>query len=405
MTALLVVLYWLLATAVVYPYCGYPAVLWLLVRIRGAYQAHVRSPSDLPSITLMISAYNEAAVIDTKLRNARNLDYDHARLQILVVSDACDDGTDDIVLRHAAEDARVQLHRQAERRGKTAGINHAIELATGDLVVFSDANAIYATDALRELAAPFADPAVGYVVGAAHYKNVEDSASQDSEGLYWRYELALKELESALGSVVGGDGALYAIRRHLFWPLREDDINDLVNPLQIITAGYRGVFNPRAQCFEEGAESFAKEFKRKRRIVNRSWRATLRYGAALRRAATTTFMFQFISHKVLRWLALPLIIAVLLINLKLVMLGHRIGLYGSLLIALLTSIGLAGRGHWLAQQGREQPRPIYLLYYFYLVNLAALLGIYDEFRGVRHTKWDHVRSAAEVLSSTEKSPP
>ena len=401
MTNLLAVFYWLVVVLIVFPYVGYPLLLWVLIRIRGPYRPAPGTAS-LPTVSLIISAFNEAAVLDAKLKNARALDYPHDKLQILVISDASDDGTDDIVILHAAQDSRILLHRQDERRGKTAGLNSGIEKATGAVVVFSDANAMYEPSAIRELVAPLADPQVGYVVGAAHYSDTDAGQSQESEGLYWRYELAIKEMESAYGSVVGGDGAIYAIRRELFWPLREDDINDFVNPLQIIAAGYRGVFNPRARCYEESADSFAKEFKRKRRIVNRSWRACLRYGEGVRRAGNPAFLFQFIAHKVIRWFAMPLIVLLAIINLILVSRGCS-GVYLLSLLALALSAVLAARGHQLARRGLDQPSIVYLLYYFYLVNCAAMLGIYDESCGVRHSKWDHVRSTADKSAKSDSS--
>ncbi len=383
--------FWLFALGVLYPYLGYPPLLWLLTRVRGAYVPAAPQPDFLPPVTLIISAYNESAVIDAKLENARALDYPADKLQIIVISDASDDGTDDIVRRHGEADPRVVLYRQEERKGKTAGLNGGIGLASGEIVVFSDANAMYAPDALRELVAPLSDERVGYVVGAALYTDSEDGAAQASEGLYWRYELALKKMESACGSVVGGDGAIYAIRRELYWPLREDDINDFVNPLQIIGAGYRGVFAPAARCFEHSADSFGKEFGRKRRIVNRSWRAFLRYGGGLRGAGNPAFVFQILSHKVLRWFALPLLAGAALTNLALVWQGAG-ALYLLTLAVTVVSVVLAWRGRVLDAGGLEQPRIVYLFYYFYLVNLAALLGIYDEARGIRHSKWNHVRT-------------
>ena len=393
MSALFECGYWLALLALLYPYLGYPSTLWLLTLVRGRYRPHKPAPDYLPAVSLMISAYNESAVLDAKLANARALDYPAEKLQIVVVSDASSDGTDDIVKRHAAEDARVMLYRQEERKGKTAGLNRGIELTSGSVIVFSDANAMYAVDAIRQLVAPLRDPAVGYVVGAAHYSDSDQGQAQASEGLYWRYELALKRMESAFASVVGGDGAIYAIRRALYWPLQEDDINDFVNPLQIVTAGYRGVFNPDARAFEESADSFAKEFRRKRRIVNRSWRAVRRYGGALRQSGRPAFVFQLVSHKILRWLAMPCLLALMLFNVLLAL--EPGGWFFELsLLGFVASLVLAGVAHVQMARKQRPPRLCYLFYYFYLVNLAALLGIWDESRGIRHSKWDHVRQSS-----------
>ncbi len=387
---MLELIYWVALIAVVYPYLGYPAVLWVLTRVRQPYVAMPADETWLPSVTLIISAYNEAAVIGAKLANALALDYPPEKLQVVVVSDASDDGTDGIALAEAARDARVTLCRQDERKGKTSGLNQGMLSATGDFVVFSDANAMYDPAAIRELVRPLRDPAVGFVVGAAHYSDSDQGQAQASEGLYWRYELALKEMESSCASVVGGDGAIYAIRRELYWPLREDDINDFVNPLQIITAGYRGVFNPRARAWEESADSFEKEFRRKRRIVNRSWRAMTRYGGALLKADKPAFVFQVVSHKILRWFAMPFIVLLALTNLPLAVTADGT-FYRLSLVALVLSMALARSGQRMIADGAEPARLKYLFYYFYLVNIAAALGIWDEVRGIRHSKWDHVR--------------
>lgn len=393
MTSMLETLYWLSLAAIIYPYLIYPLLLKLLVAARGAWRPTVPPGRDAPSVTLVVSAYNEAAVIEAKLANALALDYPADRFEVLVVSDASDDGTDDIVRRMAASDARITLFRQEERHGKTAGLNRALPQARGSIVVFSDANAMYRPNAIRELVAPLGDARVGYVVGAQRYSDAEAGESQHSEGLYWRYELAIKELESDFASVVGGDGAIYAIRRELFWPLREDDINDFVNPMQIIAAGYRGVFNPRAECHEESADSFDKEFKRKRRIVNRSWRATTRYAAPLFRFRHAAFVFQLLSHKVVRWFAMLWLATFAVANVLLVLFAPSPFFVVSL-AGFVVSIALAVSARHQLRAGRKPPRLAYLFYYFYLVNLAGLLGILDELRGIRHSKWDHVRSAA-----------
>ncbi len=377
----------------VYPYIGYAPVLrWLASRF-PAFDVPSGDPPVWPKVTQVISAFNEAAVIGEKLRNTLSLDYPADKLEVLVVSDASSDATDDIVRTLATSDSRVRLLRMDERGGKTRGLNRALSEATGEIIVFSDANAMYRSDALRELVKPFVDSRIGYVVGAQLYSDSAEEGAESSEGLYWRLELALKEMESRFHSVVGGDGAIYAIRRELFWELRDDDINDFVNPLQIVAAGYRGVFNPRAACYEESAGDYGKEFGRKRRIVNRSFRAFRRYGGALQFGRDARFVFCLYSHKVIRWLALFFLAIGVVAGLALYL---RTGnwLIGLGLAGVAASILVALIGRRMDSAGQSMPKPIYLCYYFYLVNLAAALGIVDEFRGVRHVTWDHVRGRA-----------
>ena len=384
-------MFWCAVALLAYPYLVYPVLLWLLAQVSPRRTTLAGQPSDLPSLTLVISAYNEAEVIGGKIENSIAIDYPVDRLEVLVVSDASDDATDGIVRDWQARDPRVRLVRQEERRGKTSGLNLAMGEARGEVVVFSDANAMYRPDALRKLVRHFADPEVGYVVGAQLYHPGAESEATASEGLYWRLELMLKRLESRFDSVVGGDGAIYAIRRQLFWPLQPDDINDFVNPLQIVADGYRGVFDPEATCTEDAAEGFAKEFRRKRRIVNRTWRAVRRYGHRLSLTRHTRFLFLLLSHKVIRWFSLPIFALALMANVGIVMLAPS-PLYLTTLAAMLAGIGLGLLGRALDRRGLRMPRVVYLPYYYFLVNLAALLGIWDEARGVRHAVWTHVRS-------------
>lgn len=283
--------------ALVYVYAGYPLALELIVWIRGARRI-VRGP-DLPRVSLIISAYNEGDVIATKLQNALALDYPRERLDIVVVSDASTDETDRIVRTFA--DRGVRLARQSARRGKTAGLNAVVPTVSGDVVVFSDANALYEPDAVRKLVRNFADPEVGCVTGEARYLKGDRSAADVTERAYWTYEIRIKRLETAVGSMVGGDGAIYAIRKALWQSLPEDAINDFLNPLQIVGAGWRGVYEPDAVCYEETAAGVGREWRRRVRIVSRSWRAVFQARGVLNPMRVGLFTFSLLSHKVLRW--------------------------------------------------------------------------------------------------------
>ncbi len=382
MTLLLVLTLFCLCLPV-YVYAGYPALLWLLTR-RLPERTHIRAPVE-PSVTLVISCYNEAGVIRDKLVNSLALEYPGA-LSILVVSDGSDDGTDDIVGEFASQG--VRLVRQDGRLGKTMGLNLAMELVDSDIVVFSDANAMYAPDAIRELVCNFADEGVGYAVGAALYTDGQSGASARNENLYWRYELAIKTMESRLSSVVGGDGAIYGIRRCLWQPLQQQDINDFVNPLQIVARGYRGVFDPAAKCFEQTAGDFDREVARKERIVNRSIRGLMRVREVLNPFRFGIFSFQVISHKLLRWL-IPLFLALGVTgSLVLGLAGYGVfqlvaGLAGLVLI-------LAGCGH-LAGDRNALPVWISVPYYFVMVNLYALRGIIRAAQGRTQVTWNSAR--------------
>ena len=237
-------------TVLVYIYLGYPLLLALIVRVRGPRL--VRRGNRLPPVSLVISAFNEAEMIRRKLENAVQLDYPRELLEIVVVSDASTDGTDELAAEYA-DRYGVIVARQPERVGKTVGLNRTVPTLRGEIVVFSDANALYERDALKMLVRNFADPQVGCVTGEARYVEGSRSAADSGERTYWDYEIRLKRLETAIGSMVGGDGALYAIRARLWKPLPPTAINDFLNPLQIVNAGWRGVYEPRAICHEETA--------------------------------------------------------------------------------------------------------------------------------------------------------
>jgi cellulose synthase/poly-beta-1,6-N-acetylglucosamine synthase-like glycosyltransferase len=282
-----------------YVYVGYPLVLKLLVAIRGRRQ--VRHAPVTPSLTLIISAYNEVQVIRRKLDNALSLLYPPELLNIVVISDASDDGTDAAVAEYAGRG--VTLARQPRRGGKTAGLNHVVPTLTTEIVCFSDANAMYEPDALLKLARNFADPDVGCVTGEARYLPGGTSAADIGERVYWDYEIQIKRLETALGSTVGGDGAIYAIRRELWRELPENAINDFLNPLQIVEAGWRAVYEPEAVCHEETAGGIRTEYRRRVRIVSRSWRAVFQAPGVWNPFRTGLFVWSLLSHKILRWLS------------------------------------------------------------------------------------------------------
>jgi cellulose synthase/poly-beta-1,6-N-acetylglucosamine synthase-like glycosyltransferase len=371
-------LFWLLLAIIVYVYAGYPVLLWA-IRMLGGGRPVARGDIE-PQVTIIVSAFNEVAVIGEKLENCLALDYPLGKLQIIVVSDCSDDGTDDAVGAFAARE--VELLRMPDRGGKTVGLNKAIEQSRGEVVIFSDANAMYGRDVVRNMVRNFADKDVGAVVGESTYIDPEVE-SERSEGLYWKYETAIKRLESAIGSVVGGDGAIYAIRRILYVPMRPDALSDFVNPLQIVKAGYRCLYEPDARSYEKAADSFNKEFRRKVRIVNRAWRAMMRLKPLLNPFVYGFFAIELISHKLLRWLVPVFMAGLLVVNIVVAGNGpiYQLVLLGQVLFYILALAGYAMRG------AASIPSVLSVPYYFCLVNIASARGILDVLRGETYTTW------------------
>lgn len=391
MTTVIILLTLLCLLVPVYVYAGYPVLLWALSRLFPS--APVQRDASTPSVTLIISCYNEANVIGKKIDNSLSLDYPAAQLSILVVSDGSDDGSDDIVRSYS--DSRVRLIRQEGRLGKTMGLNRAMENIDTDIVVFSDANAIYAPDAIRRLVASFADPCVGYVVGSALYTDGNDNAAARNEDLYWRYELAIKRWESDLHSVVGGDGAIYAIRRSLWEPLEQRDINDFVNPLQIIAKGYRGKFEPSARCYEETAGNLEKEGLRKRRIVNRSVRGLMRVKSVMNPLRYGWFAWEVVSHKLLRWF-IPLFLVLGVVG-SVVLTLSGIPVFGVVVLGTATVMLMAALGAFFDH--KRLPAPLSMAFYFVLVNANALLGLISAMQGRTQVVWSSARPATGADSS------
>ncbi len=335
-------LFWCSLVLLVYPLAGYPLILTLLRRLKGrALSAPALPPESLPSVSVLLSVYNEERVIGEKIANFLALDYPADRLELLVVSDGSADGTDALVL--ACADPRVRLIRQPERRGKTEALNRAAREAAGEILFFTDADAMLKPDCLRKLMRPFADPRVGLVSGRSVYL---DATGRETEGsLYRRYEEWLKEQEGLLYGIAGADGAVYALRTSLYAPLPPEYINDLAHPVQVVLDGRYALTRADAVVTERSEETdHAAEFNRQTRIMAQAWLIFLGHATKLVLAGRWGFLWQFVSHKVLRWLAAPLMVLLLLSAVNLRHAAAWLALAGLVLLCLGAILGRKGLG-------------------------------------------------------------
>jgi cellulose synthase/poly-beta-1,6-N-acetylglucosamine synthase-like glycosyltransferase len=383
--------FWASVLAVLYVFVGYPLIL-LLVR-RLVQPRPILQQAVWPHVTLIISAYNEQQIIEEKIKNSLALDYPRRLLEVIVVSDASTDLTDNLVERYAAQG--IVLKRMATRRGKTEGINESVPMARGDIIAFSDANVLYAKDAIQKIVRNFSDPKVGCVTGNSCYVGLESSTSGKSENIYWGYERFLKMSESAVGSLVGADGAIFAIRQELFSPLAPDDINDFVTPLQIVSRGYRNVFEPEALCYESTVSKLAQEFRRKVRIVSRSWHGLFRVKTLLNPRLYGWVSFQLISHKVLRWLTPGLLGCLFLSSF---FLPWNDGSREIILGAQVLFYSLGAFGLFLDRAG------VAVLWvsfpaYFLAVNAASAVGTISHMFGKKVIIWKPERSVPTASTS------
>ena len=373
--------FWVSLLLVVYTYLLYPVLLWLLTFRKRSPRYAV--PAEWPSVSLIIAAYNEAGVIQQKIDNSLSLDYPRDKLQILVVSDCSDDGTDQIVAARGKEG--VQLVRLAERSGKTRAQNMAVRVARGDILVFSDANSLYSATALKALVQTFTDPSIGCVCGELRYVNPDQGGAGKGEGIYWHYEQLLKRRESQLCSLVGANGSIYALRRELFDELGDEIISDFIMPIRIWRKRFQVAYQPEAVAVEYSAGSFRDEFRRRTRIIARSLHGLRTEAGVLNPLRHGLFALQLISHKVLRWLV-PVWLIVAFVSSG-VLAGNP--LYRWLFLLQLGFYFLALLGNLFpGQVGRLGL--FYVPAHFCAINLGALVGLWNFATGRRYRVWQPV---------------
>jgi len=376
------VIFWMSLFAIAYAYAGYPAILWLLARSRkDSHRIHSQKIANLPRVSMIVSAYNEEKVIGKKLEDTFALDYPPELLEVVVVSDGSTDRTGEIV--RAFADRGVILRHYEGRIGKTACLNQALPMATGEFVVFSDANSAYGRSALKALVQPFQDSTVGFVTGWTKYGSSEDNSSSGSLGLYSKLELITKELESHLGSCIGADGAIFAIRKELYRPLMAYDINDFVIPLSVNRQGHRGILQREAICFEKDAGSSKGEFYRQVRITNRTIRAIMNYRELLNPFRFGMLSFQLFSHKLCKFLVPLFMVAALLANLLLLASGK---FFLIAFVAQCLFYSTAGAAALVSKAGAIS-RVADAARTFVVVNAAIALAWVKYFQGETYTTW------------------
>jgi cellulose synthase/poly-beta-1,6-N-acetylglucosamine synthase-like glycosyltransferase len=286
-------LFWASLGALVWTHVAYPLAAQALARVRT--RAVRKDAAWEPTVTVVVAAYNEETVIARRLDNLLALDYPPEKVAIVVASDASSDSTNELVRALAAREPRVSL-LDCPRGGKVAAQDRAVRAATSEIVAFSDANATWATDALRHLVANLADPDVAYVCGQLR---LEAAGAGNREGLYWRYEMALRTSESRLGSITGGNGSIYAVRRERYIEVDPRWGHDLSFPYRMVQGGARAVYEPQAHAFEKPTPSNVTEYRRKVRMFEHCWEIALR-GSMLRRLPPG-YLVAMISHRTLRY--------------------------------------------------------------------------------------------------------
>ncbi len=381
------IIFWLSAAALLYTYVGYPLLLILASRLRG--RPVRREPQFTPAVSFVITAYNEERDLAAKLENTLALDYPKELLEVIVASDCSTDRTDEIVRGFAARG--VRLHRQPERLGKTAAQNAAVELAHGEIVLFSDATTHYQRDVLRVLMPSFADPTVGCATGRVAYTDPGSTSVGHGTRSYWSYEFLLKKHESNVRSLIGVCGCLYAVRRSAYVPLYHEACSDFIIATKMVEQGLRAVYEPDAVCVEETNQQGGKEFKTRVRIMTQTFADLWRNRRMMNPFRTGFYAVELLSHKVMRYLVPVFLILALVASAAL---APRSLFYAVAFIAQLCFYGAAAAA-WLLERMGLHNRLLAIPHYFVLANLASLIAFYKFARGERYVRWEPIRASAE----------
>jgi cellulose synthase/poly-beta-1,6-N-acetylglucosamine synthase-like glycosyltransferase len=367
----LAVVFWICAGLIVYTHLGYPLVLRLLVGLRRRPTLQPVTWEQPPRVSLIVAAHDEEEVIAIKVANALALDYPRERLELIVASDGSADAT-----AERARAAGADLVLDLPRGGKIAAQNAAAERASGEILAFSDANSLWRPDALRHLVEPFADPSVGYACGQVRFV---DEGGGNLEGAYWRYEMAVREMESALAGVTAGNGAIYAVRAAAYVPLAPSGSHDLSFPFELAKRGLRSLFVPWAAAEEKMVPTLEGEFARKRRMMVGLWDIVVGEGMLSPRGYSPLYALELVSHRLLRYLTPLLHLVVLAANVALLGEGWVYTVTLAIQLAVIVSAIL---GRWLP------PPPLRIARYYVMTTASIAAGLWDRLRHGPPGAWE-----------------
>ena len=372
------VLFWICLIICVYTYVGYGILLYLLVLlkrlIKGApQQAELPNDQALPDVAFMVCAYNEQDVVEMKMKNIHDFDYPKEKLHVIWVTDGSTDDTNERLKAYPD----VEVVFSPERRGKTAALNHGISQVKSEITVMTDANTLVNREAIREIVRCMQDPQVACVAGEKRVMSRhEGEIAAEGEGLYWKYESALKRLDSELYSAMGAAGELNAIRTKLYEPMPEAALlDDFVMSMKLVEQGYKIAYTSKAYAMEYGSANLEEESKRKRRIAAGGLQSSWWLRSMMNPFKNPIVAFQFVSHRVLRWSITPIaLMALIPLNVALVMMKG--GTVYTIIWILQILFYLAALGGYLLEQHGRKNKLLYVPYYFLFMNINVFRGMH-----------------------------
>ena len=379
------IVFWASVAALLYTYAGYPLLIFIVSRLRPR---PVRRGENSPSVTMVITAYNEERHLRAKLENTMAIDYPRDLLEVIVASDCSSDATDKIAREFSG--FGVKLLRQPKRLGKTAAQNAAVEQAKGDIILFSDATSHYESNVLRALLPDFADASVGCVAGRLVYVDKSDSRVGRGARSYWNYESFLREHESRACSLIGAPGCLYAVRKSAYVPLYHEACSDFIIATKMVEQGLRAVYQPAAVCTEETNDRADKEMRMRVRVIAQTFTDLWRHRAMMNPFRSGWYAVQLFSHKVMRY-AVPFFLIATMVSSAALAFTSRWYLIFVLGQVACYSSALAGS---LLECLGVRNRLLALPQYFLLANIASLIAFHKFLTGERYATWEPIRESA-----------
>jgi cellulose synthase/poly-beta-1,6-N-acetylglucosamine synthase-like glycosyltransferase len=391
------ILFWIFLFIIVYTYVGYGILLFLIIKIRRFFKIGNKVATNAsyePQVTLFITAYNEKDYVTAKMKNTLELEYPKEKMNIIWVTDGSDDGTPDLLKGYP----HTTVHHLNERNGKIGAMNRGMGFVKTPIVIFSDANTNLGKESIRRIVNLFGNPKVGCVSGEKRIINKEsDVASGAGEGIYWKYESALKKWDAELYSVVGAAGELFAIRTKLYQHVEKDTLlDDFMISLRVAQDGYTIQYDPEAYAIETASANVKEELKRKIRISAGGIQSIVRLRSLLNIFKYGTLSFQYISHRVLRWSLTPLCLVLLIPLLSIIAVNEGVfsfKLYPILfwLQVLFYAAALLG---WFLENRETRIKILFIPYYFFIMNLSVVLGFFRYMKKSQSVNWERAKRAS-----------
>ncbi len=385
------IVFWFLLVSILYSYLIYPFSLSILSFFAKKAKKQSSKLGHFPSVTLFVTAFNEEEYVIKKVENSLNLNYPKDKLRLIWVTDGSTDATN-VLLQNFPE---VTLFYEPQRNGKVHAMNRGMQFVDSEIVIFSDGNTLLSHDTVIAIVSAFANPKVGCVAGEKRIQlDNKDNAATSGEGLYWKYESWVKEQESNIGSCMGAAGELFAIRRNLFFQVPPDTIlDDFTISLKIAMQGYKIDYAPEAFALEQASASVNEEMKRKIRIAAGSFQSVFRLLPLLNIFKYGILSWQFISHKLFRWIIIPLsLVLIIPINIILANYASQNSLYQSIGIFQIILYFIVLLGYFFRKR-KTSWGFLFVPYYFFIANKAMWLGFFRFLAGKQSVKWERAKRA------------